>query len=314
MMDAYPDKELQIRYIKLTFTLTFTDDCQVPISKTSALRGGMGEMLLRANCIKNRECETCDYKEECIVQRTMYSHFDHKPAFITSGESIGYVIECENYKDRMSVGEEMRFHLILFGKTVVYFNLYLQAIAALGQNGLGKDKARFVISGIKNQYGQEILEGSNIYMQYYKPTTVSEYVDHRKKQLAGQSITEIRFCTPLSLKYQGEFLKEFQMDALIKGIQRRIYILDCFENIDGEDLYKAELVGPVILSQETRPISVRRFSNRKEQAMWLNGIKGSIQIENLTEELLPIFLAGELIHVGKNTSFGFGRYRMEEKA
>lgn len=111
----------------------------------------MGEMLLRANCIRDRNCETCDFESECIVQRTMYSKFEEKPAYITKGDSIGYVIECENYQEEFEAGEAMQFHLMLFGKTIVYFNQYLQAFFALGMQGIGKYQARFEIIGVTNE-------------------------------------------------------------------------------------------------------------------------------------------------------------------
>ena len=63
------EKRLNIPYIKLKFCLVVTEDAVLPRDKVSALRGGMGEMLLRQNCINNRECQTCRYKSPCIVHR-----------------------------------------------------------------------------------------------------------------------------------------------------------------------------------------------------------------------------------------------------
>ena len=54
-------KNLQIRYIKLHFTIEFIEDTMLPKNKVSAIRGGVGEMLLRANCVRNRDCEVCDF-------------------------------------------------------------------------------------------------------------------------------------------------------------------------------------------------------------------------------------------------------------
>ena len=45
-------KSQDIRYTKLTFTIEFTEDTMLPKQKVSAIRGGIGEMLLRAN-VKN---------------------------------------------------------------------------------------------------------------------------------------------------------------------------------------------------------------------------------------------------------------------
>ena len=92
-------RALQIRYVKLRFGLRIAEDTRLPVNKVSAIRGGIGEMLLRANCIRDRQCKSCDFESECIVRRTLYSRFEEKPDFVTSGDSVGYVLECENYNE-----------------------------------------------------------------------------------------------------------------------------------------------------------------------------------------------------------------------
>ncbi len=310
-MENLLKKYLNIRYVKLHFYLTFPEDSILPIYKASALRGGIGEMLLRANCIRNRDCKNCDFESECMVQRTMYSKFENKPAFITSGDSAGYVIECEDYHEEYEAGSTMQFNLILFGKTIVYFNSYLQAIAALGQNGIGKYKTRFWISRITNTIGEDILSGSDINMAFYKVQTIDDYVEYRKAMLMKNGMrNRVEVKTPLTIKYQGDFIKEFDMHAIVRAVQRRILILDCFENIEGDELYRKEYQIPDIIKQRIVPRSVRRFSNRQEQGMWLHGIEGILHTSEIQEELLELLLAGEILHIGKNTSFGFGRYRL----
>lgn len=299
------------RYIKLHFTLLFPENCKVPKYKVSALRGGMGEMLLRANCIRDRKCEECDFVSECIVQRTMYSKFEHKPEYVTTGESIGYVLECEDYREELTAGDVVSFNLILFGKTIVYFSQYMQALYSLGAQGLGKEKANFVIVSVTNSLGEELLEDSNIYMSRYQVMRIADYVTYRKKQVLSHSMkNEIRFQTPLTLKFQGKFLNEFQMEPIFRGIVRRLYMLSCFEgnevDVTGYDYEKL----PQIQGQEKYFVSVPRFSNRQNAKMFLKGIEGRIFVDRISEEQLELLLAGELIHIGKNTSFGFGRYHI----
>ena len=54
---------------------------------------------------------------------------------------------------------------------------------------------------------------------------------------------------------------------------------------------------------------------RKNQKIYLKGIYGSMEIDiskvSDKEMLLSMLLAGELVHVGSNTSFGFGKYKIE---
>ena len=57
----------------------------------------MGEMFLRVNCVRDRTFEACDFGDEFIVQGIMNTRFDNKQGFMIRGESIGYVLECEDY-------------------------------------------------------------------------------------------------------------------------------------------------------------------------------------------------------------------------
>ena len=124
-------KSQDIRYTKLTFVVQFTEDTMLPKQKVSAIRGGIGEMLLRTNCVRGRECEKCDFLDECIVQRIMYSKYEKKPSFVTTGESVGYVLECDNYKEEFYQGDQLSFQLILFGKNIVYLiNIFRQSVCS----------------------------------------------------------------------------------------------------------------------------------------------------------------------------------------
>ena len=117
---------LQIRYIKLHFCLEILCDGRLPRYKSSALRGGMGQMLLMSNCIRDKNCENCDFEEDCLVRRMMYPKMTIRPKFMTQQDSEGYVLECENKDEFFSSGDKLEFNLLLFGRTIVYFFQFLQ--------------------------------------------------------------------------------------------------------------------------------------------------------------------------------------------
>ena len=311
LLDSDLYHALQIRYVKLHFKVAFLEDTTLPVNKVSALRGGMGEMLLRANCVRDRQCGQCDFETECIVRRTMYSKFEKKPAYVTKNESIGYVLECENYHTEFPEGATLDFNLILFGKTIVYFNQYLQAFYALGMNGIGKEQARFQIVSLTNTRKQDIINGNSVFMEQYIVQPISDYVEYRMGQFKRRGPEgRLVFKTPLCLKYQDEFLQEFHMEGILNAVKRRIHMLDYFEQIENNFYYDYQVKVPEILGQEHRFVKVNRYSSRQEGRMELKGIEGVARISDLTERTLCLLLAGELIHIGKNTSFGFGRYRV----
>ena len=90
---------LKIRYTDLEVTLLFPEPASVPRYKVSALRGGMGQVLLRQHCIRDENCEACDFAAECLIQRTLYSQYEIQPPFARKGNSIGYVIECGDSRE-----------------------------------------------------------------------------------------------------------------------------------------------------------------------------------------------------------------------
>ena len=67
-----------IPYIKLRFYAEMLEDTVLPITKTSALRGGMGEMLLRQNCVRDRNCDACMFMKACPVNHTLYTYMEKK--------------------------------------------------------------------------------------------------------------------------------------------------------------------------------------------------------------------------------------------
>lgn len=304
---------LQVRFVKLHFTIAFSESSTLPKDKVSALRGGMGEMLLSMNCVRDRNCGVCDFEPECIVQRTLYSKFEKTPEFVTTDNSIGYILECENYKEYFKQGETLDFNLILFGKTIVNFYQFIQAFQAMGEQvGIGKYQAKFQILKIRNIEGQPVLQDGLMCMDKFVIHSLYDYIMFRKYKMAMRKTeNKIVFHTPLTLKSNHEYLQEFQMEAVINAVKRRIYMLDCYEGIVDGSIYACESSEILeILHQDCRIMSISRYSSRKNQKMILRGIKGYVLLPKIPPDLMDLLLAGELIHIGKNTSFGFGRYRI----
>lgn len=304
-------ESLKIRYVDLKFTLVLLDDCVLPKYKTSALRGGMGQMLLAQNCIRDGQCECCDFERECPVRRMMYSQYEIRPRFATRGDSMGYVVECSDFREYFDAGDVLEFHLLLYGKTIVYFSQFLQAFYMLGQSGLGKEHGRFEIVKVENDLGQCVVDGPKVYLEELGVRSVQNYVLERKKQFECCNIqNKLWFQTPTTLKYQGEFLEKFQEEAIFKSVLRRIYSFNCFEGWEMEYPELEEEL-PKIVEQKTIFTAIPRFSSTQEGKMKLKGIRGYAIFDSLSEELINILLAGEKLHIGKNTSFGFGKYILQ---
>jgi CRISPR/Cas system endoribonuclease Cas6 (RAMP superfamily) len=54
----------------------------------------------------------------------------------------------------------------------------------------------------------------------------------------------------------------------------------------------------------------KRYSSRQETKIGMGGFVGEITFVGNLALFLPLIRAGEILHVGKGTSFGLGRYEM----
>lgn len=234
----------------------------------------------------------------------MYAKYKIKPDFVTE-ESMGFVLDCTDQKERYRQGEELSFDITLFGETIAYFTPIVYAVTALGNAGLGKENVPFQISSIKNRKGDKILENGNIYLQRMKIETLHHYIRERKQDHTFQG--KMKFLSPVTVKYKKEFIQKLQAEAILQNVNRRIFMLNCFEGYETE-LAKLDFSKIHTRSEKSHPAIVARYSNTKQDKMLLHGIIGELQIEGLDEQMEQMLIAGEILHIGKNTRFGFGKY------
>ena len=307
---------MQIRYIRLHFELEITEAGSLPRDKASMLRGGMGQMLLMMNCVRDGKCEKCDFSQECLVQRMMYAKMKIRPDFMTQKDSEGYVLECENKEEYFSAGDILDFNFLLFGDSIVYFNQYLQAFHALGIQGIGKEHLQFRILRVTNSRRDLLLEGSAFYKDKFTIGSVGDYVRYRLRELDCEKNIVVDFRSALTLKYRGNYQSSFEPLPILAAAERRLYILNCYEGKkEGEDFRRIAVEDhlPEKLDEKVHLERVKRYSSTQNAKVVFTGIKGFCRLSGADRTALALLAAGELIHIGKNTSFGFGRYRISVK-
>jgi hypothetical protein len=99
-------------------------------------------------------------------------------------------------------------------------------------------------------------------------------------------------------------------------LQRRMGLLQAFHEPDApyawdyrEALQRTEAVQ--MRGWDLRWKDWQRYSSRQKSTMTLGGIVGQVQFTNIPDLLWPMLYLGQWTHVGKNASFGLGRYILE---
>lgn len=301
-------------FSKLVFRLQYQKSGMVPEFKTSALRGGMGQMLLRMFCVcperQEKECETCSCRGRCIVQNIMYAPFRTRPEYVTEKESAGFTLFCGNERNLVRKGDVISFEMVLFGDMVAYFYPILQAFHMLGMEGLGHDRIPFSIERVENRHGEAIVDGMDIHNDRILIEDSSSYVEERRHETGLEENRDLRLCflSPCEIKYRGEALREFQPEGVIAAIDRRVRMRSMFEGIEADDIsYDI----PSRFRQKCVQQVVKRHSGRQEDDIKLRGISGWMDIYDVDDKAIDLLIQGELTGIGKNTKFGFGKYYVE---
>lgn len=295
-----------IRYIKLIFNLKIKEDSHLLQFKNSTLRGGMGRMLMEFSCLNDGDCDDCKNINNCMVKKVMYSKLKKKPDFIANDSSVGYIIECFDKKTEYKKNDILKFNLILFGDTINYINHFIYAFDVLGIKGIGKSYAKYEIINVCDDEGNLVFFEGNIAKENIKIKYVSEYIEQRKKSLINRPQIFLNFISPFRYKFQGHFKADINIEDLILALNRRINILYAYEGIDLESSVQA--INSELLDSKLSWKENTRYSEHQNQKMKLGGVEGTMTLNVENEGFIELLLAGELVHIGKNTSFGLGKY------
>lgn len=300
------------------FKCRFNSKAILPQYKGSTFRGAFGNSLKRAVCVtRNKDCHTCLLFSRCIyaqsfeAQTALKSRTDKSPTIPPP-----YIIEPPlESKTQYSTGDEFNFSLILFGRTNDALPYFIYAFEIMGEIGIGKKidgnlRGTFTLDSVL-QNKSIVYDSISKKVQPVSPTDL-EYSD--KIEESASSI-KIKFLTPLRLKHHNELSSELPFHLLVRGMLRRISSL--FENFgDGEPAIDYRQLVQRAEQVQTADSTLRwhdweRYSNRQENSMMMGGVVGSITYSGELTDYLPLLKLSQKLHIGKQTSFGLGKFEYE---
>ncbi|HOV84909.1 MAG TPA: CRISPR system precrRNA processing endoribonuclease RAMP protein Cas6 [Syntrophobacteraceae bacterium] len=309
------------RCLRLQVEVRARNRVALPPYRGSTLRGAFGLALLRSACVlRQQKCPTCLLRRKCI-----YSYTFETPLWGENGELRRYaaaphpfVLTLEVGREEVhEAGSEFEFAVTLVGRAVDFLPYYVHAFQRMGETGIGKGRGRFeVLRVLEMDVGDEIAgpvyEGGVLRV----PRTVLGLEDALAVagELSGDGVT-LDLLTPLRLVYGGELCREPAFHVLVRNLLRRLHNLTLFHCDDGApppDGALIDLAEQVVPDRrDIRWHDWERYSHRQERRMKLGGLLGKISYRGDLAPFLPLLVLGSWVNLGKNTSFGLGRYRVK---
>ena len=306
---------------KFVFSLEAREPIILPSYKGSTLRGGFGNAFRRVVCALRRDdCVSCLLKEKCV-----YSYVFETPP--PSNAKImrkyrfaphPFVIEPPPERKRAyRPGEDIIFGLTLMGRALDYLPYFVYTFDELGRIGIGSGRGRYDLREVAT-------DGVSIYN--IRDKTLKSFA--RSALLINMSLDNenlsvclpagrltLRFLTPTRIVFDEHLTPDLEFHILVRNFLRRLALLYYFH---GEGDFSdwdfrgviAKAKGIKVKGSELKWYELRRYSTRQDRKVQMGGLVGEITFEGPIGPFLPLIRAGEILHVGKGTTFGLGKYEI----
>ena len=291
----------------------------------STLRGVFGNIFRDLVCsTKIDDCRTCPIFSECAFPRYfMTSPKPGQPLQALQDVPRPYVFRVgpptQGHRTVLP-GEKIPFELLLIGQGIEAFPYFLGAFRELARCGLGKGRAGAVLDRV--DLIEDDGDSSSIYSRESSVVSMPSGVSGWSSLLQRVAFTRnrrelrIRFVTPVRFKVDNDWLhpgSELTFVKFMRVLLRRLSSLWAFAGEGRLDwdfasiLQRAQAVRTTFQSLHHLPW--RRHSSRTDNWVEMGGLLGEVCYQGDLDEFSPLIELGSLVHLGKNTTFGLGRYQ-----
>lgn len=283
----------------------------------SAIRGGFGRSLRRTVCVTHlRDCHPCPLQPRCPYVYLFETPGAEKAGSFHLDRAPHPLVICPPGPEE-PVHDLLAVRTVLIGPAVNYLPHVIWAFHSLGLSGLGAQRSPYILRSVEVDGGGKpstLWEASNpvLLKAGYRPVRIGD----ESAQPTPASRVRLRFCTPLRIRFQRRLCTRLTFPVLMTNVLRRLHLLDQVHGDGGWRFDHAELIRAAesvrCTAYELRWHDWTRYSSRQNTKMQLGGLLGTVTFEGDLGPFMPYLRAAELVHVGRNTSFGLGRMVIEE--
>lgn len=300
------------------FEFVTSTSIRLPEYAGSTLRGAFGHALRGLACMtRAKTCDGCMLSATCPYISLFEPQKPSSGSISLATPPVPYIIEPPAWGARhYAPGETLSFHFTLIGKAVDHLPLCIMAWRRAFSRGVGAGDGTAEIL----QVVHETLESETII--YYAGETITEHP--RFIALCEQKVpatVTLSFITPLRLQENGHALAPNRLTPrpLLTALVRRANLLA--EHHQDLTLYTRAQFTEFALAANQIEGQVEmewrdwtRRSARQKSTMQLGGCMGHWTLNGDLSTFWNILRLGELLHVGKEASFGLGQYRLQQNS
>lgn len=311
-----------IPYLKVRFVLKAQKTCRLPQQKASMLRGAFGHALRSTVCVMrpDQPCKSCLLVRQCVYTRLFDVFIEGEAPPFLKGVSEApkpFIIDSMDESPLFEQGEHLIFIMTLLGRACELTPYVVFAVSKMAGSGLGGERHPFFCESAWEEGADDSTE--NELLLYRGDTQCLCRTPLARIGVDDQPVmapVQLSFLTPTRLKFEDHYSMEFTFRMLAFKLLRRALELAHFHVADAEvnwdfnaflKLADTVSIRDKRLEWEDR----RRYSNRQKTDMEMGGFVGELTLDGDVEPFSELLRLSELVFVGKGTSFGLGKMRIQ---
>jgi hypothetical protein len=314
---------IKLPLARYRFNFVAESPIQLPAYSGSAWRGLFGHALKRTVCVTHeRDCKQCLLWRSCV-----YSYVFETPPPVNSEVMRKYnaaphpfVISPNPYQvEEIQPDEPLFFDFVLIGKANQHLPYIIHAMQQAGLHGIGRQRGKFSLVGIEQDTNVELAKDPQWQTIYSAggELVASPPITPIASDLPDGELV-LTFTTPFRSVQQGQLIRKdtFRLQHLLSNLMRRLSMLCYFHTdtplkIDFKALTeKAKNIE--LVSNDLQWHNWNRYSSRQKSKIQMGGVVG--QVGFLADAIQPFWAMlslGQIIHAGKGTVMGLGKFNIE---
>lgn len=130
-------------------------------------------------------------------------------------------------------------------------------------------------------------------------------------QPTTSAAVHLHFISPLKLQYGTHLVREFQWGTLVRNLYNRVATYHQIQAPPVWDLPPIHTISARRAQHQMQWVRSGSYTNRQGKRVFLEGLIGTVYLEQASPETIALLRLGEKIQVGEETSLGLGRYQMD---
>ena len=307
------------RLARYRVVLTALSTILMPPYAGSTLRGGFGQAFRKIVCTQGPiDCRDCTLKAVCPYPYIFETApFEGAQQLRTYGDvPRPFVIDPLSTRGEYRRGESFAFRLTLIGRAIDYLPYFLVSFRELGEIGMGKGRGRFQLTQVLTDGGESIYDGDTQMVHNRNNALCFDKIQGEAESLPTDALT-VHLLTPTRVTHEGQITDKLPFHLFWRRLVGRISALAYFHCGESLDL---DFKGLIAQAETVQTVQHRlrwhdwtRYSSRQNQKMQLGGLVGDVTYAGDLATFLPFVALGAFLHVGKNATFGLGKYQIQHE-